>query len=223
MQVPDGATVRNVPPADRLLAFLIATTVLILIPGPSVLFTIGRALTIGRAGALRSVAGNALGSFVQVVAVAIGVGALVARSAELYAAIKYAGAAYLVYLGIQAFRHRGDLTASVAATPRVRSARRQLLDGFVVGVSNPKTIVFFTVVLPQFTDPHRGQVPLQLFALGVLFPLIAVVFDSVWALAAATAREWLARSPRRIAAVGGAGGIAIATLGVSVAVTGRRD
>jgi len=213
-----------VPPADRLLAFVITAIVLILIPGPSVLFTIGRALTIGRAGALRSVAGNAVGSFVQVVAVAIGVGALVARSAELYAAIKYAGAAYLVFLGVQAFRHRGQLSESIAgATPRVRSARRQLVDGFVVGVSNPKTIVFFTVVLPQFTDPHRGSVPLQLFLLGVIFPVIAVVCDSVWALAAATAREWLARSPRRIAAVGGAGGVAIATLGVTVAVTGRRD
>jgi len=213
-----------VPPADRLLAFVITAIVLILIPGPSVLFTIGRALTIGRAGALRSVAGNAVGSFVQVVAVAIGVGALVARSAELYAAIKYVGAAYLVFLGVQAFRHRGELSASVAGVaPRVRSARRQLLDGFVVGVSNPKTIVFFTVVLPQFTDPHRGSVPLQLFLLGVIFPLIAVVCDSVWALVAATARGWFARSPRRIAAVGGAGGVAIATLGVTVAVTGRRD
>lgn len=212
------------PPVDRLLAFLVTAIVIILIPGPSVLFTIGRALTIGRAGALRSVAGNALGSFVQVVAVAIGVGALVARSAELYAAIKYVGAAYLVFLGVQAFRHRGDLTTSLAgAAPKLRSPRRQLLDGFVVGVSNPKTIVFFTVVLPQFTDPHRGHVPVQLFALGVLFPLIAVVLDSVWAIAAATAREWLARSPRRIAAVGGAGGVAIATLGVTVAVTGRSD
>jgi len=212
------------PPADRLLAFLVTAIVLILIPGPSVLFTIGRALTIGRAGALRSVAGNAVGAFVQVVAVAIGVGALVARSAELYAVIKYAGAAYLVFLGVQAFRHRRDLSAAVAGdAPKVRSARRQLVDGFVVGVSNPKTIVFFTVVLPQFTDPARGDVPAQLLLLGALFPLIAVVFDTGWALAAATAREWLARSPQRIAAVGGAGGVAIATLGVTVAVTGRRD
>jgi len=212
------------PPADRLLTFLVTALVLILIPGPSVLFTIGRALTIGRGGALRSVAGNALGSFVQVVAVALGVGALVARSAELYALIKYAGAAYLVYLGVQAFRHRRDFTHALAeVTPALRSKRRQLFDGFVVGASNPKTIVFFTVVLPQFTEPGRGHLPLQLLVLGALFPLIAVFCDSAWALAAAKARDWLARSPRRLESVGGAGGLAIVGLGVTVAVTGRRD
>jgi len=212
------------PPTDRLLAFLATALVLILIPGPSVLFTIGRALTVGRSGALRSVAGNAVGSFVQVAAVALGVGALVARSAELYALIKYVGAAYLVFLGVQAFRHRRDLTTALAgAAPTIPSARRQLLDGFLVGASNPKTIVFFTVVLPQFTDPARGHLSLQLLVLGTLFPAIAVFCDSGWALAAATARDWFARSPSRLAAVGGAGGLAIVGLGVTVAVTGRRN
>ena len=212
------------PPTDRLLAFLVTALVLIVIPGPSVLFVIGRALAIGRGGALRSVAGNAIGSFVQVLAVALGVGALVARSAELYALIKYVGAAYLIYLGIQAFRHRRDLTDALGgASAAVRSPRRQLLDGFLVGASNPKTIVFFTVVLPQFTDPGRGHLPLQLLMLGALFPLIAVFCDSGWALAAATARDWFARSPQRLAAVGGAGGLAIVGLGVTVAATGRRD
>jgi threonine/homoserine/homoserine lactone efflux protein len=212
------------PPTDRYLTFLVTALVLILIPGPSVLFTIGRALTLGRQGALLSVAGNAIGSLLQVLAVALGVGALVARSAEVYAVIKYAGAAYLVYLGVQAFRHRGEFAEALAGpTSARRSRRRQLLDGVLVGASNPKTIVFFTVALPQFTDPGRGHVPVQLLALGIVFPLIAVVCDSGWALAAATARAWFARSPRRLAAVGGAGGLAIAGLGVSVAVTGRRD
>jgi threonine/homoserine/homoserine lactone efflux protein len=211
------------PSTDRLLAFALTALVLIVIPGPSVLFTIGRALTLGRGGALRSVAGNAIGSYTQVVAVALGIGALVERSTEVYTAIKFVGAAYLVYLGVQAFRHRRDLSDALAVTAPIASTRRQLLDGILVGAANPKTIVFFTVVMPQFTDRTAGHVSLQLLLLGAFFPVIALVSDSVWAIAASTARGWLARSPRRLAVIGGAGGLAIVGLGVSVAVTGRRD
>jgi len=212
------------PSTDRLLTFLVTSFVLIVIPGPSVLFTIGRALTIGRMGALRSVAGNAVGVYLQVIAVALGVGALVERSSELYAAIKFAGAGYLIFLGVQAFRHRHELSQAVAApitTPP--STRRQFLDGVLVGLANPKTIVFFTVALPQFADRAAGHVPLQLLVLGGFFPLIALACDSGWALLAGTARTWFAGSPRRSAAIGGAGGLAIIGLGVTVAVTGRKD
>jgi threonine/homoserine/homoserine lactone efflux protein len=212
------------PGADRFVAFALTSLVLILVPGPSVLFTIGRALTIGRRGALRSLVGNAAGCYLQVVAVAVGVGALVERSSRLYAAVKYVGAAYLVYLGVQAFRHRRALgDALTAEAPAVRTSRRQFLDGVLVGATNPKTIIFFTVVMPQFADRAAGALPVQLLALAAPFPLIAIGCDSVWAFAAGTAREWLARSPRRLAAVGGTGGLAIAGLGVTVALTGRRD
>jgi threonine/homoserine/homoserine lactone efflux protein len=173
---------------------------------------------------LRSVVGNAIGSFLQVVAVAVGIGALVERSSELYLGIKFVGADYLVFLGVQAFRHRREVARVLAdGLAVVPSRRRQLLDGVLVGVTNPKTIVFFTVVLPQFTDRAAGHVPLQLLVLGAIFPLVAVVCDSGWALAAGTARQWFAASPRRLAVVGGTGGVAIAALGVTVAVTGRRD
>ena len=97
------------------------------------------------------------------------------------------------------------------------------LDGVLVGVANPKTIVFFTVVLPQFTAPRAGHVPLQLMFLGAAFTAIALACDSVWAMAAGSAREWLARSPRRLAAIGGTGGVAIVGLGITVAVSGRAD
>jgi threonine/homoserine/homoserine lactone efflux protein len=212
-----------VPPTDRLLTFLLASLVLIVIPGPSVLFTIGRALTVGRRGALLSLAGNSAGVLLQVVAVAVGVGALVQRSIEVYTAVKLIGALYLIYLGVQAFRHRGALATALAAPPQLGSRRRMFLDGVLVGVANPKTIVFFTVVMPQFTDRSAGSVPLQMLVLGSLFPVIALACDSVWAVVAGTARSWLAGSPRRLAAIGGAGGLAIVGLGVSVAVTGRRD
>jgi threonine/homoserine/homoserine lactone efflux protein len=211
-----------VPPTDGLLTFLITALVIIVIPGPSVLFTIGRALTVGRRGAFLSVGGNALGSYLQVVAVAAGIGALVQRSSEVYTAIKFVGAAYLVYLGVQAFRHRHALDGAVAAAVPARSSRRLFFDGVLVGVSNPKMIVFFTVVMPQFTDRAAGQVWLQLLILGAAVPVIAVICDSVWALAAGTARTWFATSPRRMASIGGAGGLAIVGLGVTVAVTGNR-
>ncbi len=211
------------PPADRLLTFMLASFVLIVIPGPSVLFTIGRALALGRRGAFLSVAGNAFGCCLQVIAVAIGVGAVVQRSAELYTAIKYVGAAYLVYLGVQAIRHRHALSDALGSSLHQRSTRRQFLDGTLVGVTNPKTVIFFTVAMPQFTDPASGPIPLQLLVLGAAFPLIALACDSVWAFIAGTARLWLARSPRRLSAIGTAGGLAIVGLGVTVAATGRRD
>lgn len=209
------------PPTDRLLTFMIAALIIIVIPGPSVLFTIGRALSAGRRGAFLSLVGNSVGCYLQVVAVAAGMGAIVQRSAEAYEVIKFAGAAYLVYLGVQAFRHRRALTASIGTPVAARNRRRLFLDGVLVGASNPKMIVFFTVVMPQFTEPSRGHVWLQLLVLGACVPVIAIACDSAWAFAAGTARNWLANSPRRLAAIGGAGGVAIVGLGVTVAVTGR--
>jgi threonine/homoserine/homoserine lactone efflux protein len=211
------------PPTDHLLTFVITAFVLIIIPGPSVLFTIGRALTVGRRGALLSAAGNSAGAYLQVIAVAAGIGTLVQRSTEIYTAIKFVGAAYLVFLGVQTFRHRHALGEAVAGPAPTGRARRQFLDGVLVGVANPKTIIFFTVAMPQFVDRGAGHVPLQLLVLGAVFPAIALVSDSVWALVAGTARSWLARSPRRLSAIGGAGGLAIVGLGVTVAVTGSKD
>jgi threonine/homoserine/homoserine lactone efflux protein len=177
-----------------LLTFLLTTVVIIVIPGPSVLFTIGRALTVGRRGALLSVTGNALGSYLQVVAVAAGIGAIVQRSSEAYTAVKFTGAAYLVYLGVQAFRHRHDLAAAADPVTTVRSSRRLFLDGVLVGVTNPKMIVFFTVVMPQFTDPGAGRVWLQLLILGAAIPVIAVVCDSAWAFILVYSGTWLFNS-----------------------------
>lgn len=209
------------PSTDRLLTFLITALVIIAIPGPSVLFTIGRALTVGRRGAFVSLVGNALGCYLQVIAVAAGIGAIVQRSSEVYAVIKFVGAAYLVYLGVQAFRHRRAPHPAIGTPVAVRSRRRLLFDGVLVGASNPKMIVYFTVVMPQFTDRGSGHVWTQLLVLGAFVPVIAVVCDSVWAFAAGAARTWFANSPRRMAAIGGTGGLAIVGLGVAVAVTGR--
>lgn len=210
--------------ADRLAAFAAMSLLLIVIPGPTVLFVVGRALAHGRRAALLSVLGNALGALVLVIGVSLGVGSLVARSVLLFTGLKLAGAAYLVYLGVQALRHRHALSASMTSgSAPERGAARTVWEGFAVGVSNPKTTVFFAAVLPQFVDRATGDVPLQMVLLGLVFTTIALVSDSGWGLVAATARSWFARSPRRLGMVGGTGGLAMIGLGVTVAVTGRQD
>ncbi|WP_147256171.1 LysE family translocator [Pseudonocardia hierapolitana] len=208
---------------DRLLAFAAMSFLLIVVPGPSVLFTVGRALAHGRRAALSSVVGNAAGAYVLVVAVAFGVGALVASSAVAFTVLKLAGAAYLVYLGVRTWRQRGTLPDPATDGGAAHGSLRTLREGFVVGVTNPKTIVFFAAVLPQFVDPAQGHVTGQMLLLGLVFNVIALASDSVWGMGASVARDWFARSPRRLAAVGRIGGLSMIGLGVTVAVTGRKD
>ena len=212
-------------PASHVLAFAAVVIVLVAIPGPSVLFTVSRALTVGRRAALLTVTGNELGLCVQVVAVAFGVGAVVQRSAQVITVIKLAGAVYLAFLGVQAIRHRRSMAEALAARVTPVRPLRAIRDGFVVGVANPKTIVFFVAGLPEFTTTAPGHlpVPAQMLILGTLFPVIALVLDSAWAAIAGTARQWLVGSPRRLALIGGTGGLVMIGLGVSIAATGRKD
>ncbi len=208
---------------NHLLAFALISFLVIVIPGPSVLFTVGRALTVGRREALLTVAGNAVGAYLQIVAVAVGAGALVRASVLAFEIVKLAGAAYLVFLGVQAIRHRRRMSETMVTGQVSTRPGRVVVDGFVVGLTNPKTIVFFLAALPQVVDPASGHAVTQMLVLGGVFPAIALISDSVWALLAGTARNWFARSPRRMAAIGGAGGLAMVSVGVTIAVTGRRD
>jgi threonine/homoserine/homoserine lactone efflux protein len=217
---------------DRVLGFAAMSLVLVLIPGPSVLFVLGRALAHGRRVALGSVVGNAAGACALAALVSVGLGEVVARSVALFVALKLAGAAYLVFLGVKAWRNRGAL--GLGEVPAGAGAGggtdrggprdlRVLREGFVVGVTNPKTMVFFAAVLPQFVDRGAGRVHEQMLLLALVFTVIALACDSMWAVGASAARSWFARSPRRLAAVGGTGGLAMIGLGVTVAVTGRAD
>jgi threonine/homoserine/homoserine lactone efflux protein len=212
--------------ADRLLAFAAVAFVIIVIPGPSVLFTISRALTYGRRTAVITVIGNTSGVYVQALLVAIGLGALVERSILVFTALKLVGAAYLVYLGVTAFRHRRRLRdamdARVGAAEGI-SALRTIRDGFVVGFANPKAIVFFGAILPQFVNRQAGYVPVQMALLALIFSTIAMASDSAWGFVAGTARDWFAKSPRRLELVGGTGGLAMIGLGTALAFTGRKD
>jgi threonine/homoserine/homoserine lactone efflux protein len=212
------------PSTAHLLAFTAAAAVIVAIPGPSLLFTIGRALSVGRRDALLTVLGNGLGLAAQVVGISLGLGALVAASAVAYTGLKLVGAAYLVYLGVQAIRHRRSISDELGLNPPTRlPAWRVLRTGLVVGVTNPKTVVFLGALLPQFIDRPAGGAPGQMLVLGAMFVALAMTGDGCVALAASRAREWFTGSPRRLERVGGTGGLMMIGLGAGLAVSGRPD
>ena len=211
------------PSLHSFLAFAGASFLLVVVPGPSVLFVVSRGVALGRRAALATVIGNELGLLVQGTVVALGLGVIVERSIIAYTAIKLIGAAYLVFLGVQAFRHRHRLAAALDSGVEPVRSRKIVLEGLVVGVTNPKGFLIFAAVLPQFVDATGGPVPLQMFLLGLVCVGIAFVSDSAWALLAGTARAWFARSPRRLQLVGGSAGIVMMGLGAQLALSGRRD
>ena len=204
---------------DQVLGFGLAAFILIAIPGPSVVFTIGRALAYGRAVALATVVGNSIGLLVIIVLVALGLGVIVQESIEVYTVLKLLGAVYLVWLGVQAIRHRHDfhLDSTTDIGPRV-SFTRAARQGFVVGVTNPKAFMILGAVLPTFVDRGEGHVQTQMLLLGLLAFTIGLLSDSLWALIASQLRTWFARSRRRGEAVGTAGGLSMIGLGVGLAV-----
>jgi threonine/homoserine/homoserine lactone efflux protein len=210
---------------DKLLAFAAVAFVIIVVPGPSVLFTISRALTYGRRTAVVTVLGNTSGMYAQALLVAFGLGALVERSIIVFTVLKLAGAAYLVYLGVIAFRHRRKLRDAMDAAVHGEemSVLRIIRDGFVVGFANPKAAILFIAILPQFVNRAAGHVSLQMALLGLIAATIALVSDSIWGFAAGTARNWFAKSPRRLELIGGTGGLAMIGLGTSLAFTGRKN
>jgi threonine/homoserine/homoserine lactone efflux protein len=208
----------------QLIAFAATAFVLVAIPGPSVLFVIGRALSLGRGPAIASVVGNAFGVYLVAVLLAFGLGNVVQRSELAFTIIKIAGGGYLVWLGIQAIRHRRELADALGTTVAPMSRWRALRQGFVVGFANPKALIIFGVVLPQFVHRSAGHIPEQMLVLAAVVAFgIALISDTVWVLAASGVRGWFANNPRRLAAVGGAGGLAMIAVGVTVATTGRHD
>jgi threonine/homoserine/homoserine lactone efflux protein len=205
--------------AGQLAAFAAASFILIVIPGPSVLFAVGRALAYGRRTALATVAGNAVGLEVVAVWVALGMGTLVERSALVFTVVKLAGAGYLIWLGIRAVRQRHALAPALATALGPLPHRTAVLEGFVVGVANPKAVILFAAILPEFVHRQAGHVQVQMLLLSLVSFAIALVSDSAWSLVAGSVRAWFARSPRRLELVGGAGGLAMIALGLSIAGT----
>jgi threonine/homoserine/homoserine lactone efflux protein len=208
---------------DQFLTFGLAALIIIVIPGPSVVFTIGRALAYGRRVALATVVGNTLGLLTIVALVALGLGVVVQESIVVFTVLKLAGAAYLVWLGVEAVRRRKEFLAGDGAeligTPMTWT--RAVRQGYVVGASNPKGFMMLAAVLPQFVDRGEGHVQLQMLILGLLATTIGLLSDSVWALIASQLRLWFNRSPRRGEAMGTVGGVSMIGLGVGLAVIGE--
>jgi threonine/homoserine/homoserine lactone efflux protein len=211
-------------PTRHLPEFLLTVYLLILIPGPSVLFVVSRGVSLGRRAALATVAGNTSGFALQLALVSVGLGSIVARSDAVFTTLKLVGAAYLVYLGIRNIRNRKALTQVFASKDAAPKPLRGIIrEGFFVGATNPKGILIFTAVLPQFIDRAHGNATVQLLLLGTFCLVIAVLSDGIWAIASGTARQWLGRSSRRLELLTSTGGLMLVGLGVGLAVTGRKD
>jgi threonine/homoserine/homoserine lactone efflux protein len=209
---------------SRLIEYIIAAMIIILAPGPSVLFVIARAIAWGRKVAVFTVAGNVTGAFFLSSLVAFGLGPILSRSALAYSAVQWGGGGYLVYLGITAIKARkiaaADMKSQGSVVPTFwRSAR----DGFWVGALNPKGLVFYAAVLPQFVDIERGNVTGQLLFLGALFSILAFISDGTWGLLAGTARAWLASDEKRLELLRIIGGCVMAILGLLVIASALRD
>ena len=200
-----------------------ASILIIIAPGPSVLFVIARAIAWGRRTAVFTVVGNVTGAYVLSVFVALGLGPVLQRSDLAYSIIQWGGGTYLVYLGIDAIRHRkvhaSDMTQKTGMQPVPLVSIR---DGFWIGVLNPKTLVFFAAVLPQFVDRERGHVTAQLLLLGAIFAVLALVSDGSWGLLAGTARQWLATDTGRLIKLRTSGGTVMIALGTLVIISAIR-
>ena len=200
------------PSSSNLTAFLLLALVIIVVPGPGVLFTIGRALILGTKAALLSVLGNAVGVGVQIVVISLGLGVAIQQSELLFLAIRVFGAGMIMYLGIKAVLSRADFDLNVKEEST--SASVVVRQSFVVGITNAKTFVFFIAALPSFTSPELGNPIIQMLVLGAIFSVIGIASDSVYAVAAGQARQWLASSHQRLSTFRGIGGIALTLLGL---------
>lgn len=183
-----------IPDPDRLALFVVAALALLLVPGPAVLYVVARSVHGGRRAGLASVLGIHVGTLVHISAATLGLSALVASSATAFTAVKIAGAVYLVGLGLWTLWSRSSETD--VALGGQRNLRRAFAQGIVVNVLNPKTALFFLAFLPQFVDPNAARPAVQIAFLGVLFAVLGLVTDSLWALAAGTAGGVLRRSRR---------------------------
>jgi threonine/homoserine/homoserine lactone efflux protein len=209
------------PAPDRIGFFVVAALALLVMPGPAVLYVVARSVQHGRRAGIASVLGIHVGTLVHIAAATVGLSALVVSSAVAFTAVKIAGAAYLIGLGLWTLFARGS--ESEIALGGERNLRRAFAQGIVVNVLNPKTALFFLAFLPQFVDPNAAHPALQIALLGLLFALLGLVTDSLWALAAGTAGGMLRRSRRFLLTQRYVAGTVYVGLGVATAFAGSSD
>jgi threonine/homoserine/homoserine lactone efflux protein len=208
---------------SRLWEYCIAAMIIILAPGPSVLFVIARAIAWGRATAVATVAGNVMGAFALSVVVAVGLGPILQRSDLAFISVQVLGGCYLIYLGISAIKHSQIHASDMANQGDIRPSKwKSMREGFWVGALNPKGIVFFAAILPQFVDRKAGNITSQLILMGAIFAVLAFFSDGSWGILAGTIRNWLATELRRLVRMRMAGGIVMITLGLFTLISAIR-
>ncbi len=207
------------PTSATLLAFAAAALALVVIPGPNLIYIITRGIQQGRRAAVMSSLGVQAGMVVHILLAAFGLSALVARSPVLYDVIRYAGAGYLIWIGVALLRKR-RVEVDEVATLRPASMRRLFLHGFAINMLNPKVILFVLALLPQFVDPARGSTAGQMLVLGAVFIGVALVSDTTFALASGSLGAWMKGHPDSARHRDRASGIVYLLLGLVVALTG---
>jgi threonine/homoserine/homoserine lactone efflux protein len=205
---------------SHLVDFLLASMLIIIVPGPSVLFTLARGVAWGRAVAVLTVLGNSLGTLLLSMVIALGLGPLLSRSHTFSVVLQLAGGCYLLWLGYEALRHRHEHAKAMASREAMRPSNMHIVrQGFTVGVLNPKSLVFFAAVFPHFVDTTKGNDTLQLVIFGCIFSVMAFCSDGTWGLIAGTAREWLSGSASRLVALRMVGGCVMCALGTLIVVS----
>jgi threonine/homoserine/homoserine lactone efflux protein len=206
--------------ANQLVAFFVASLAIIIVPGPSVLFTLARGVAWGRAVAVFTVLGNSIGTLLLSVIVAVGLGPFLAHSRVFSVGLQLAGGSYLVWLGVDALRHRHSHAQAMTKKEGTRPSNLHVVrQGFTVGILNPKSLVFFAAVFPHFVDRTRGNVTVQLLLFGAVFSVMAFLSDGTWGIIAGTAREWLSGSPHRLVVLRTVGACVMITLGAIIVVS----
>jgi threonine/homoserine/homoserine lactone efflux protein len=209
------------PNHTSLLIFVSAAALLLAIPGPAVFYIVGRSIGQGRNAGLVSALGIGVGTLIHTLAAAVGLSALLVSSSTAFSVVKYLGAAYLVYLGIQRLRSKQPLAAASDTTAPQATLARVFSQGIVVNVLNPKTALFFFAFLPQFIDPARGHVATQILSLGVLFACMGTTSDSLWALFSGSVAGWLRNNQRWMRNERYVSGGILISLGVATAFVGH--
>lgn len=202
-----------------LIELVIASVAIILIPGPSVMFVIARAVAWGRVTAVLTALGNALGMLLLSVFIAIGLGPLLQRSELLLIVVQVLGGLYLIHLGFDAYRNRQEHADDMIKIEEARPSNFQILrQGFTVGALNPKALVFFSAVFPQFVDAEAGSITFQLLMFGVIFAVLSFLLDGMWGLLVGSSRDWFVNSKNRFVVLRVIGAVVMMALGIGVIV-----
>ena len=204
---------------QNLTQFVLASVAIILVPGPSVMFVIARAVAWGRMTAVITALGNALGMLLLSVFIAVGLGPLLQRYALLLIVVQVLGGMYLIHLGIDAWRHRQEHADDMVKIEEVKPSSYQILrQGFTVGALNPKALVFFSAVFPQFVDPDAGSITIQLLIFGAIFTALALLLDGTWGVLVGSSRDWFVTSRNRLVFLRTVGSLVMMALGVGVMI-----